>query len=336
LKISLDTNCPIQGGWLSASALAAVATRVVAVMFAQRYGPKQPRGLFRFVEDRYWRRRRKDEFIRAVGEGTLWAALIASLSSIVDAPARRMIPQPSALSQVFGCKELLALATPEHLSSLVQSLVIPSAEFALTDKAAHVQAALEQLVTLLRDKESEIYAQQGSGRCLHTAGALLWSSRWGWSTTPTGQAQSYVSDTSTSNRRRRITRQSRNAWIVCARPCCRSAGSNRADCDAIQHRWRINFRCRCFVGSTSRRCGSGAGTESFSAIRAFMTDRTARRRVLTAGLGRFFNKHMKAVLGVHAAWTLTQPSGLAAAARYGSGWNCARRCKLINGNVLLR
>jgi hypothetical protein len=182
-----------EGGWLSATALASVATRVAAVMFAQGYGPKQPRGLFRLVEDRYRRLRRRDEFIRAVGEGTLWAALIASLSGIVDAPPRQMIPRASALSQVFACKELLALATPEHLSSLVQSLVIPNAEFALTDKAAHVREALEQLVTLLRDRENELYAQQGSGRRLHNAGALLWSSRWGWSTTSTRQAQSHAS-----------------------------------------------------------------------------------------------------------------------------------------------
>ena len=46
---------------------------------------------------------------------------------------------------------------------------------------------------LLRDKESEIYAQHCSGRRLHNGGALLWSSRWGWSVTPTAQAQSYVS-----------------------------------------------------------------------------------------------------------------------------------------------
>ena len=182
-----------EGGWLPATALASVATRVVAVMFTQPYGPKRPQGLFRLVEDRYRRLRRTDEFIRAVGEGTLWAALIASLSTIVDAPPRQMIPQASALSQVFACKELLSVATPEQLSNLVQSLVIPNAEFALTDKATHVQEALNQLVMLLRDKESEIYAQQGSGRRLHNGGALLWSSRWGWSVTPTAQAQSYVS-----------------------------------------------------------------------------------------------------------------------------------------------
>jgi hypothetical protein len=182
-----------EGGWLSATVLASIATRIVAVMFANSYGPQQPKGLFRLVEDRYARRRRKDEFVRAVGEGTLWAALIASLSTIVDAPARQMVLQASALSQVFACYELIALATPDILSSLVQSLIIPNAEFSLTEKAAHVQETLEQLVALLRDKESEIYAQQGSGRRLHNGGALLWSSRWGWSATPTGQAQSYVS-----------------------------------------------------------------------------------------------------------------------------------------------
>jgi hypothetical protein len=179
-----------EGGWLSPTALASVATRVVDVMFVRTYGPNRPKGLFRVVQDRYARLHRQEEFLRAVGEGTLWSALLASLSTIADAPARQMIPQASALSQVFACQELVALATPEHLSSLVQSLVIPNAEFTLTDKATHIEEALRALIALLRVKERAIYAEQGNGRRWHNAGALLWSSQWGWFVTPSGQAQS--------------------------------------------------------------------------------------------------------------------------------------------------
>jgi hypothetical protein len=167
-----------------------VATRVVDVMFVKTYGPNRPKGLFRVVQDRYAQLHRQEEFLRAVGEGTLWSALLASLSTIADAPARQMIPQASALSQVFACKELVALATPEHLSSLVQSLVIPHAEFSLTDKATRIEEALAALIALLRIKERAIYAQQGNGRRWHNAGALLWSSQWGWSVTSSKQAQS--------------------------------------------------------------------------------------------------------------------------------------------------
>jgi hypothetical protein len=162
-------------------------------MLLKTYGLDRPRGLLRNVQERYAQQQRQEEFLRAVGEGTLWSALLASLSTIADAPTRQMVLQASALSHVFACKELVALATPEHLSSLVQSLVIPNAEFSLTDKAAQIQETLEQLMAFLRDKEREIYAQQGSGRRLHNAGTLLWSSRWGWSVTPTAQAQSYAS-----------------------------------------------------------------------------------------------------------------------------------------------
>jgi hypothetical protein len=124
------------------------------------------------------------------------ACIASSSPGATSAPGFRlmpMIPQASALSQVFACKELVALATPEHLSSLVQSLVIPHAEFSLTDKATHIEEALKQLIALLRIKERAIYAQQGNGRRLHNAGALLWSSQWGWLVTPSGQAQSYAS-----------------------------------------------------------------------------------------------------------------------------------------------
>jgi len=179
-----------EGGWLSPTALASVATRVVGVMLANSYGPNRPKGLFRAVQDRYAQLHRQEEFLSAVGEGTLWSALLASLSTNTEAPARQTILQASALSQVFACKELVALATPEHLSSLVQSLVIPHAEFSLTDKATHIEEALEELIALLRNKERAIYAEQGNGRRWHNSGVLLWSSQWGWSVTPSGQAQS--------------------------------------------------------------------------------------------------------------------------------------------------
>ena len=161
-----------EGGWLSPTALASVATRVVDVMLVRIYGPNRPKGLFRIVQDRYAHLHRQEEFLRAVGEGTLWSALLASLSTIADAPARHMIPQASALSQVFACKELVALATPEHLSSLVQSLIIPHAEFSLTDKATHIEERLKELIALLRIKEPVIYSQQGNGRRWYNAGAL--------------------------------------------------------------------------------------------------------------------------------------------------------------------
>jgi hypothetical protein len=179
-----------EGGWLSLTALASVATRVVDVMLVKTYGPNRPKRLFRVVQDRYAQLHRQEEFLRAVGEGTLWSALLASLSTIADAPARQMIPQASAISQVFACKELVALATPENLSTLVQSLVIPHAEFSLTDKAPQIEGALEELIALLRIKERAIYARQGNGRRWQNAGVLLWSSQWGWSVTPGGQAQS--------------------------------------------------------------------------------------------------------------------------------------------------
>lgn len=96
-------------------------------MFVKSYGPNKPKGLFRNVQERYTGLQRRDEFLRAVGEGTLWAALLASLATFVDAPPKQAIPQASALGAVLACGELVSFATPEHLSSLVQTLVIPNA-----------------------------------------------------------------------------------------------------------------------------------------------------------------------------------------------------------------
>jgi len=182
-----------EGGWLPPAALTTVAVRVVDIMFAKSYGSNHPAGLIHVVANRYARLRRKDEFYRTVGEGTLWSALLASLSSVDSVATPSLVLQASALSRVFASKSLISQATPEHLSSLLQSLVIPNAEFAVTDKARPIAEALEKLTRSLREREKVIYALQGNGRRLHKAGSLLWSSQWGWSMTPAAQAQSYVS-----------------------------------------------------------------------------------------------------------------------------------------------
>ena len=181
-----------EGGWLSPTVLASVAIRIVEIMFVKTYGPDRPRGLFRFVQNRYAQLSRQAEFISAVGDGTLWSALLASLSTSADTPGGQMVPQASALAQVFACRELVALATPEHLSSLLQSLVIPEAEFSLTLKVTDIVEAIRKFNSVLETKERAIYAQQGNGRRGHNAGALLWSSDWGWFVAPSGHAQTFA------------------------------------------------------------------------------------------------------------------------------------------------
>ena len=195
-----------EAGWLPHSTLASVAARVVDIMFNQPYGPGKPTGLFRQVEKRYASLGKHNDFLRAVGEGTLWSALLASLSAVRPGPTRQLIRQASALAAVFSCKELLAVASAEHIAALIQTLIIKDAEAALADRAGKIVRSLTDLIALLSTQEKAIAQEQGAQR-----GTLQMRIR--FSGIPSGvgtscrvrQRKFTAQATSMSTRRRRIT-----------------------------------------------------------------------------------------------------------------------------------
>ncbi len=108
-------------GWLPPEALATIATRVVAVMLQRSYGKGKPAGLFKYVKERYRALGLGEDFLRSVGGGHLWSALLASLATPATQSAAHVLLQADALAQVFNCKELLAFAKPEDVDSFSQS-----------------------------------------------------------------------------------------------------------------------------------------------------------------------------------------------------------------------
>lgn len=182
-----------EGGWLARETLASVAVRVTDIMFNNAYGPGKQPGLFRQVRERYVNLGREDEFLRAVGEGTLWSALLSSLVVAGDEPIKQLVLKAAALAAVFSCKELVAFATPEHLGSLMQGLIIPNAQSSVTDRVPQVVDGLSQLTAVLQGSESELYEMQGNGKRLQKGGSLLWNSKWGWHVLPPWPAETYYS-----------------------------------------------------------------------------------------------------------------------------------------------
>jgi len=180
-----------EAGWLPTTELATVATRVTDVMFSHVYERAKPRGLFAIVRDRYAKLGRLEDFLLAVGDGTLWTALLAALSIDPSAQLRTVLPQASALASVFHCRELLANSNAVRLSGLVRSLLIQNAEHHITEKAENIAQAATTVVTALLNHWEALYQKQGSGRRLQPSKALMWSRDWGWKVTSSMPAQAY-------------------------------------------------------------------------------------------------------------------------------------------------
>jgi hypothetical protein len=178
-------------GWLPPETLVSIATRVVAIMFTRSYGREKPAGLFKNVQQRYCTLGLYEEFLRTVGDGTLWSALLAALAGYGDQTPRRFILQADALASVISCKELLAFTTPDSLDALSRTSIIPAASEAARGKISTILKSLTVLNLLLKQREAALYAAQGNGRRLQSGGSILWSSRWGWRALPVNPAQAY-------------------------------------------------------------------------------------------------------------------------------------------------
>ena len=116
------------GGWLPPTELAVVATRVANIMFHEAYERGKPIGLIAFVRNRYERLDQLEEFRNTLGDGTLWIALLAALRIDPAAKRRIVLPQASAISDVFQSRELLANSDAARLSGLISNLLIQDAE----------------------------------------------------------------------------------------------------------------------------------------------------------------------------------------------------------------
>jgi hypothetical protein len=178
-----------EAGWLPLHITSSVAVRLVHIMFNHSYGRDIPQGLFRRVQSRYTALGKEEEFLRAVGNGTLWAALIASLATAGVATFRHVVRYASALSHVFECKELLAVSDAEQLSALVPGLIIKDAEYSLTIRAPIIANAMTSLRESLVDLWETINREQKGGRDYQVAGSVMWSPTWGWKVLPASPAQ---------------------------------------------------------------------------------------------------------------------------------------------------
>jgi hypothetical protein len=146
----------------------------------RNYGRGSPLGLFNQVQRRYALAGKQNEFLLSVGDGTLWAALIGSLGTLEVVSLKQVIRYASAISLVFRCKEILAMTDAKHLAVLSAALIVKNAEEVIADRGPKIAEAIAALDGVLRKNWEVIYQEQGRGRDMQSAGAVLWSPSWGW------------------------------------------------------------------------------------------------------------------------------------------------------------
>src|SRR5262249_18466380 len=124
-----------------------------------------------------------DDFLHAVGDGTLWLALLASLAIDPSEPWQSVLPQASAMLAVFNSQELLAHSDGNYLSTLLRGLDHEIEQAGTLDKVEAITRSISDLISLLTSYWGKLSKEQKSVRSLQPANAILWNVNWGWCVT---------------------------------------------------------------------------------------------------------------------------------------------------------
>lgn len=166
-----------QQGWVSRERAEQWAIRVFAILFR---GPGKGKGLLLKVKDRYEQAGKSDVFEAAVGDGSLWAALVASLVNARWEGAGAEFEKALSIRELFREPSLLKTASAARLLRYAKALRSKEAADMLTVHAPAIVGHLELLESELEPYwDSRLEVGLG-GSAPVRFGDLLWRRGRGW------------------------------------------------------------------------------------------------------------------------------------------------------------
>lgn len=165
-------------GWVPEELAERWALEVFSILFRGQ-GPGSA-GLLRAVEARYVQNGQRDTFDDAVGDGTLWLVLVATLGGTSWHGVGTDIDKAVALREVFAAPQLLASATSGRITGLLGKIRIEDAKAYVADVAPTVNRLLGEIENTLRPVWESEMRDQGARAITHKQGDLLWRDKVGW------------------------------------------------------------------------------------------------------------------------------------------------------------
>jgi hypothetical protein len=166
-----------QQGWVSRENAGQWAIRLFAILFR---GVGKKKGLLGQVQERYSNEDKLDVFKAAVGDGSLWAALVASLANARWEGAGAEFEKALAARELFREPVLLETSSAAHLLRYAKSLRSMEATEMLSVHAPAIVSSLENLETALEPHWGSHLAAGTSSHMPFLSGDLLWRRGIGW------------------------------------------------------------------------------------------------------------------------------------------------------------
>jgi hypothetical protein len=164
--------------WLTAEEARQWVLRTTDLLFRVELDNGQRHGLLESVRLRYESEGRSETFVQAVGDGTLWLAIIGAMGRIDWASEGGPMERVLALREVIHAHELICSADAGRLGALVPHLqLMGEGKRVLTEATKLTEILAEVEIILDARREQLITAQE---RRKHLAGDLVWrKSGWG-------------------------------------------------------------------------------------------------------------------------------------------------------------
>jgi hypothetical protein len=164
------------GGWVDDDRAEAWAVQVIDILFA--HGPHRP-GLLRKVRLRYREDQNEVDFLRIVGDGTLWLAILSALANIRWQGQNASLKKSLALRLLLQSSDLTASPDSGRVRQLLSRLEEEKA-LAVIQKAPRVVDSLRRIESVLLDELKALFDHQEKMRTSYEAGDLLWKPETVW------------------------------------------------------------------------------------------------------------------------------------------------------------
>jgi hypothetical protein len=168
-----------RGGWIDGTSGQDWTTRVFDTSFCAQYSVGTV-GLLDAVRQRCDASGELQAFRTIVGDGTLWAAMLASVSRTAWTGANSGIKKAFALRRVLLSQELLASAEAGRMSSLITNIERQSGRSLVLNLARDATAILTELEQYLAVHWDDLIKRQVSCKLAHLPGNALFHPKGGW------------------------------------------------------------------------------------------------------------------------------------------------------------
>jgi hypothetical protein len=164
------------GGWVDDEEAKAWAVQVFDKLFSHG---KTSRGLLDVVRARYHEGDKEEDFLRIVGDGTLWLALLSALANLPWKGRNAGLQKALALRSVFEASELIASSDGGRMRQLLSGLEEQRARSVIRLAPLAVDS-LRKVEAYLKENSRDLCAQQEKEKLRFEAGDLLWKPEAVW------------------------------------------------------------------------------------------------------------------------------------------------------------